>query len=74
MFTSFISNLGIVFWNLRGGNRSKPVTKYEKNVAMVSGFSGQMLRTFLENGKFNSPYETMLDTLGKHYDHLEVVD
>lgn len=67
-------HIGIVFWDLRGGSRSKPVTKNEKNVAMVSGFSGQMVRTFLENGEFKSPYETMLNTLGTHYDHLEVVD
>ena len=65
---------GIVFWNLRGGSRSKPVTKNEKNVAMVSGFSGQMMKTFLENEDFSSPYQTMIDTLGTHYDHLKVCD
>lgn len=65
---------GIVFWNLRGGKRSKPVTKDEKNVALVSGFSGQMMKTFLENGTFISPYETMLDSLGTRYDHLKVCD
>lgn len=65
---------GIVFWNLRGGARSKPVTKDEKNVALVSGFSGQMLKVFLEKGEFSSPYQTMMDTLGNHYDHLQVYD
>lgn len=64
----------IVFWNLRGGDRSKPVTMNDKNVVMVSGFSGQMMKTFLENGKFDSPYQAMLDTLGNSYDHLKVVD
>lgn len=64
----------IVFWNLRGGKRSKPVTKDEKNVALVSGFSGQMLKTFLETGEFESPYAAMLSTLGNHYDHLKVID
>ena len=66
----------IVFWNLRGGFRSKPVTKDEKNVAMVSGFSGMMMKTFLEKGAmdFESPYKTMLDTLGDKFDHLKVVD
>ncbi|KAI9555300.1 hypothetical protein GHT06_017815 [Daphnia sinensis] len=65
----------IVFWNLRGnGNRSKPVTKDEKNVALVSGFSGQMMKTFLESGQFDSPYLTMLKTLGNTYDHLKVID
>ena len=66
----------IVFWNLRGGFRSKPVTKDEDNVALVSGFSGQMMKTFFEKGvvDFESPYKTMLDTLGDHYNHLKVVD
>ncbi|XP_057368806.1 uncharacterized protein LOC130689883 [Daphnia carinata] len=65
----------IVFWNLRGhGNRSKPVTKDEKNVALVSGFSGQMMKTFLESGQFDSPYLAMLKTLGNTYDHLKVID
>lgn len=64
----------IVFWNLRGGNRSKPVTKNEAGVALVSGFSGQMMRVFLENGTFENPYQTMLQSLGNHYDHLKVVD
>ena len=64
----------IVFWNLRGGNRSKPVTKNEAGVALVSGFSGQMMRVFLENGTFENPYQTMLQSLGNQYDHLKVVD
>lgn len=64
----------IVFWNLRAGHRSKPVTKNEKNVALVSGFSGQMMRTFLETGEIESPYQVMLTTLGTKYDHLKVVD
>jgi hypothetical protein len=64
----------IVFWNLRGGNRSKPVTKNESGVALVSGFSGQMMRVFLENGTFVNPYLTMLKSLGNQYDHLKVVD
>ncbi len=50
----------LVFWNLRGGDRSKPVTKNEAGEALVSGFSGQMMRVFLENGTFENPYETML--------------
>ena len=76
----------IVFWNLRGGNRSKPVTKNEAGVALVSGFSGQMMRVFLENGtceteaetqmetETENPYQTMLKSLGNQYDHLKVVD
>lgn len=66
---------GMVFWNL-AGDRSKPVTKEEHNVALVSGFSAQMLKYFLENGefKFENPYQVMLASLGNRYDHLKVVD
>lgn len=63
----------MVFWNLRG-DRSKPVTRNEKNVALVSGFSGQMLKSFLENGEFQNPFQAMLAGLGTRYDHLKVVD
>ena len=64
----------IVFWNLRGGDRSKPVTSSQQNVALVSGFSGQMMKSFLEKGCFDSPLQSVLNTLGNDYDHLKVID
>ena len=65
---------GIVFWNLRGGDRSKPVTVNKQNVALVSGFSGQMMKQFLEKGSFPNPIASMLDSLGNRYDHLKIID
>ncbi len=62
----------LVFWNLRGGTRSKPVLKHVKGVALVSGFSGQMMKTFLKDGKVDTPFETMIKALGNHYDHLTI--
>lgn len=64
----------IVFWNLRSDCRTMPVQKAEFNVALVSGFSGNMLKYFLESGTFESPYQVMLTTLQGHYDGLKVVD
>lgn len=64
---------GMVFWNLRG-NLAKPVTKNDTNVALVSGYSGQMLKSFLENGELTNPFQVMLTILGDRYDHLLVVD
>ena len=66
----------IVFWNLHAilDCKTKPVTKNEQNVALVSGFSANFLKYFLETGSFTTPYAVMLDTLGNHYDHLQVVD
>uniref|UniRef100_A0A453T406 TROVE domain-containing protein n=1 Tax=Aegilops tauschii subsp. strangulata TaxID=200361 RepID=A0A453T406_AEGTS len=40
----------IVFWNLRD-SRSVPVTSEQKGVALVSGFSQNMLKLFLEEKK-----------------------
>eukprot|EP00597_Dinobryon_sp_UTEXLB2267_P012698 CAMPEP_0170115432 /NCGR_PEP_ID=MMETSP0020_2-20130122/11488_1 /TAXON_ID=98059 /ORGANISM="Dinobryon sp., Strain UTEXLB2267" /LENGTH=681 /DNA_ID=CAMNT_0010342993 /DNA_START=54 /DNA_END=2099 /DNA_ORIENTATION=- len=50
----------IVFWNLRGDSRSHnrgasvPVRGDESNVALISGFSGQMLANFMD-GKIEEP-------------------
>lgn len=42
----------VVFWNLRAsdtpGQKSTPVQFNEKGVALVSGFSGQLLKLFME--------------------------
>ena len=66
----------IVFWNLRGdGKRStRPVSRDDKNVTFINGFSEQMLKTFLEGGEFDTPYSAMLKTLGTNYDILKVID
>ncbi|KDQ07191.1 hypothetical protein BOTBODRAFT_39027 [Botryobasidium botryosum FD-172 SS1] len=41
----------IVYWNLAGDRGPKPVTAEQKGVALVSGFSGNMLKVFMEGGE-----------------------
>ncbi|KAL9226797.1 hypothetical protein vseg_002568 [Gypsophila vaccaria] len=63
----------IVFWNLRD-SRSTPVTKKQQGVALVSGFSKNAMKLFLE-GKQGDPQAVMEDALsGKEYDSLVVLD
>jgi len=64
----------VVFWNLRGGNRSKPVVVNEQNVALVSGFSGQMMTSLLKRGTIPNSADIMYDSLSNHYDHLKIID
>ncbi|XVF02735.1 hypothetical protein REPUB_Repub04eG0199600 [Reevesia pubescens] len=64
----------IVFWNLRN-SRSTPVPSHQKGVALVSGFSKNLLKLFLEEGGVLDPESTMkLAIAGKEYDQLVVVD
>ncbi|KAK9683678.1 hypothetical protein RND81_10G158200 [Saponaria officinalis] len=63
----------IVFWNLRD-SRSTPVTKKQKGVALVSGFSKNAMKLFLQ-GKQGDPQAVMDDALsGEEYDNLVVID
>ncbi|KAG8976373.1 hypothetical protein FRB90_009199, partial [Tulasnella sp. 427] len=41
----------IVYWNLQGVVGAKPVTKDTPGVAMLSGFSGNMLKLFMEGAE-----------------------
>ncbi|KAL8172273.1 hypothetical protein V2J09_024077 [Rumex salicifolius] len=64
----------IVFWNLRD-SRATPVTENQKGVALVSGFSKNMLKLFLENEKFLTPLDVMFDAIsGEAYQKLVVLD
>lgn len=64
----------IVFWNLRD-SFSVPVTAGQKGVALVSGFSKNMLKLFLEGGGIISPRDVMEQAIsGKEYDKLVVFD
>jgi len=49
----------IVFWNLRDTRVSFPVQKDTPNVALMSGFSSEMLKVFLEDGEM-TPYSIMM--------------
>ncbi|XP_078179375.1 uncharacterized protein LOC144573468 [Carex rostrata] len=64
----------IVFWNLRD-SRSTLVKANQKGVALVSGFSKNLLKLFLEGKSSPSPEEVMMDAIsGKEYQKLVVFD
>lgn len=64
----------IVFWNLRD-SRATPVPGTEKGVALVSGFSKNLLTLFLENGGVMNPEAVMEAAIsGEEYDKLIVMD
>ena len=64
----------IVFWNLRD-SRSTPVTSTQPGVAMVSGFSKNLVKLFLENDGVVSPEAVMAAAIsGAEYQKLAVFD
>ncbi|KAM0879355.1 hypothetical protein ACQ4PT_034296 [Festuca glaucescens] len=64
----------IVFWNLRD-SKSTPVTSTQPGVAMVSGFSKNLLKIFLQNDGVVNP-EAIMNTAiaGEEYQKLAVFD
>ncbi|KAL6603016.1 hypothetical protein ACP70R_043377 [Stipagrostis hirtigluma subsp. patula] len=64
----------IVFWNLRD-SRSTPVTSTQPGVAMVSGFSKNLVKLFLENdGVANAEAVMAAAISGEEYQKLAVFD
>ncbi|PUZ59882.1 hypothetical protein GQ55_4G079000 [Panicum hallii var. hallii] len=64
----------IVFWNLRD-SRSTPVTSTQPGVALVSGFSKNFVKLFLENDGVVSPEAVMNAAIaGEEYQKLAVFD
>ena len=64
----------VVFWNLRDSD-SVPVTASQKGVALVSGFSKNMVKLFLEGGGIVSPRDIMEKAIsGPEYQELVVFD
>jgi len=55
----------IVFWNLRSTATSFPVLKDTPGVAMVCGFSAEVLKVFLEEGEM-TPYSMMMKAVEKY--------
>uniref|UniRef100_A0A6B2LBR1 VWFA domain-containing protein n=1 Tax=Arcella intermedia TaxID=1963864 RepID=A0A6B2LBR1_9EUKA len=70
----------IVFWNLRGGRGvvSKPVLASQSGVAMISGFSGMLMKVFLEGGdlmKELNPVRVLEKSINtKAFSKLKVID
>ncbi|CAN4120509.1 unnamed protein product [Withania somnifera] len=64
----------IVFWNLRD-SRSTPVLEKQSGVALLSGFSKNLLTMFLEGGGIVNPVDVMkLAISGEEYQKLVVFD
>ncbi|KAI7982054.1 Uncharacterized protein L728 [Camellia lanceoleosa] len=64
----------IVFWNLRD-SRATPVPSNQKGVALVSGFSKNLMTIFLEEGGDLNPEAVMEAAIaGEEYKKLVVLD
>ncbi|KAG6386619.1 hypothetical protein SASPL_151787 [Salvia splendens] len=64
----------IVFWNLRD-SMATPVAGNQKGVALVSGYSKNLMKIFLEKGRIIDPVEVMDAAIaGEKYQKLVVLD
>ncbi|GMI63984.1 hypothetical protein like AT5G13210 [Hibiscus trionum] len=64
----------IVFWNLRH-SRAAPVPATQKGVALVSGFSKNLIKLFLNyDGKIDPEAVMEVAISGKQYQNLVVLD
>jgi hypothetical protein len=61
----------IVFWNLAGATGPKPVTAGQEGVALMSGFSGSMLKVFME-GDLDA--EEVAEEAKEVKDEMEVIE
>lgn len=53
---------GLVFWNVEGSAGNCPATMYDKNVALVSGYSPAIIKSLL-GGIILTPMDVMLNTV-----------
>ncbi|XP_074321634.1 uncharacterized protein LOC141658619 [Silene latifolia] len=64
----------IVFWNLRNSSAT-PVPSHQPGVAMVSGFSKNLIKVFIQEDGCLNPVKTMEAAIsGKEYQKLVVLD
>lgn len=59
----------IIFWNVAGDTKGIPITKFENDVSMVSGFSTNILTNLLTLDKY-SPIDVMLEKLENYKEML----
>ena len=59
----------VIFWNVAGNTQGIPVPKYENDVAMISGFSTNVLENILTLEKY-VPYDVMLEKLAIYLEML----
>ena len=60
----------IIFWNVAGNTMGVPTTKFENDVAMVSGFSTTILEHLVKLEEYK-PSIVMLQTLEKYISILQ---
>lgn len=61
----------IVFWNLRSSHVALPVTEDTPGVALVSGFSAELLKIFIEGGEF-TPEEMMKRAISPYLEKVRI--
>lgn len=59
----------IIFWNVAGSTRGVPATKFDNDVAMVSGFSTNILENLLSLEEY-TPTNIMMDKLSIYLEML----
>ncbi|RWW88469.1 hypothetical protein BHE74_00002652 [Ensete ventricosum] len=65
----------VVFWNVRGTSTSTPVVSTQKGVALVSGFSKNIVKLFLDEDGQVSPRKVMDSAIsGREYEKLVLHD
>jgi len=65
----------VVFWNVGTSKASMPVVAAQEGAALVSGYSKNLVRLFLEDDGNLTPATVMADAIsGPEYDALEVFD
>jgi hypothetical protein len=57
----------ILFWNLNGNTKDYPASKDAEGVEMISGFSGNLLKYFLD-GQLDKMHPTPYDTMRRQLD------
>lgn len=55
----------VIFWNVAAHTRGVPATKFDQDVAMISGFSTNILENILSIENYN-PIDVMLEKLSKY--------
>lgn len=71
LFESHGYNLpNIIFWNVAGNSKGVPVTKFDNNVSIISGFSTNILNNLFTLDKY-SPVEMMLEKLSIYLEMLK---
>ena len=64
----------LVFWNVRANTVDFPATQDEENVALISGFNVNILKSICQ-GNISTPFDVMMEAINDtRYDVLEVYE